>query len=200
MPLETNAEEQEWPPFINTSGREGRVLRTYVYDHTTQIHRWTTYKRWHEGGEEHTKITRTALRYTFPRELAALLYYNGFSIERQYGDWNLESLTADSPSTVSGKLCLYILIEGGASLLFESQIQQITQKTPTSKQKSYRAVVPSVNPITIYDSTNILAPEEPYVYRITSSMIAALQRSAMCIHSNRVNLLRWLHRHTPHSN
>ncbi len=101
VPLETNAEEQDWSSFIDTSGREVRVSRTYVYDHVTQIHHWTTYKRWHEGKKENTKITRTALRYTFPQELAALLYYNGFSIERQYGDWDLETLTADSPSIIS---------------------------------------------------------------------------------------------------
>ena len=99
--LETNEEEQDWSPFIDTSGREVRVSRTYVYDHVAQIHHWTTYKRWYEGGKEHTKTTRTALRYTFPQELAALLHYNGFSIERQYGDWNLEPLTADSPSIIS---------------------------------------------------------------------------------------------------
>ena len=101
VPLETNEEEQDWSSFINTSGREVRVSRTYVYDHAVQIHHWTTYKRWHEGGEEHTKITRTALRYTFPQELAALLYYNGFSIARQYGDWSLEPLTADSPNIIT---------------------------------------------------------------------------------------------------
>lgn len=101
VPLETNEEEQEWSSFINTGGHEVRVSRTYEYDHVAQIHHWTTYKRWHEGGEKRTKITRTALRYTFPQELAALLHYNDFSIERQYGDWDLEPLTADSPSIIS---------------------------------------------------------------------------------------------------
>lgn len=100
VPLETNEEEQDWSPFINTSGHEVRVSRTYVYDHVAQIHHWTTYKRWYKSGKEHTKITRTALRYTFPQELAALLHYNGFSIVRQYGDWNLEPLTANSPSII----------------------------------------------------------------------------------------------------
>ena len=100
-PLETNTEEQDWPPFIDTNGREVRVSRTYVYDHVAQIHHWTTYKRWHAADQEHTKITRTALRYTFPQEIAALLHYNGFSIERQYGDWSLEPLTPNSPSIIS---------------------------------------------------------------------------------------------------
>ena len=61
---------------------------------------WTTYRRWHEGAQERTKITRTALRYTFPQELAALLHYNGFIVARRYGDWNGEPLTAASPSII----------------------------------------------------------------------------------------------------
>jgi hypothetical protein len=40
------------------------------------------------------------LRYTFPQELDALLYYNGFTTIRRYGDWNLEPLTAGSPSII----------------------------------------------------------------------------------------------------
>ena len=51
--------------------------------------------------EEHTKITRIAVRYTFPQELAALLHYNGFTIIRQYGDWDWSRLTAASPSIIS---------------------------------------------------------------------------------------------------
>ncbi len=98
--LETNEEEQAWPSFIDTSGRAVRLSRTRVYDHVAQILHWTTYRRWHEGEEEHTKVTRIALRYTFPQELAALLYYNGFSIIRQYGDWDLEPLSAASRSII----------------------------------------------------------------------------------------------------
>ena len=99
--LETHKEEEDWPSFIDTSGREVRRSKTQAYDHVAQILHWTTYRRWHEDEEEHTKITRIALRYTFPQELAALLYYNGFSIVRQYGDWNLEPLTAASTSIIS---------------------------------------------------------------------------------------------------
>ena len=98
--LETNEEEQDWPSFVDSSGREVRLSKTRVYDPVAQILHWTTYRRWHEGEEEHTKVTRIALRYTFPQELAALLYYNGFSIVRQYGDWNLEPLSASSRSII----------------------------------------------------------------------------------------------------
>ena len=96
--LETRDEEHDWPSFINNNGYEVRVSTTQVYDHVAQIVYLTGYKRWREGEEERTPITRTALRYTFPQELAALLHYNGFTILRQYGDWNEEPLTANSPS------------------------------------------------------------------------------------------------------
>lgn len=101
VPLKTDTEEKDWPSFTNANGYEVRVSTTQVYDHVAQVVHLTSYKRWHEGEEEHTKIARTALRYTFPQELAALLHYNGFTIIRQYGDWDLEPLSATSPSIIS---------------------------------------------------------------------------------------------------
>ena len=99
--LETRDVEEDWPSFMNANGYEVRVSRTRGYDHVAQILHLTSYKRWHEGDKPYTKITRIALRYTFPQELAALLHYNGFIIIRQYGDWNEEPLTATSPSIIS---------------------------------------------------------------------------------------------------
>lgn len=99
--LETRNQEQDWPSFINADGYEVRVSTTQVYDHVAQIVHLTAYKRWHAGAEEHATISRTALRYTFPQELAALLHYNRFTTIRQYGDWDLEPLTATSPSIIS---------------------------------------------------------------------------------------------------
>ena len=98
--LESRAEEEEGQSYTDINGREVRVSRTQVYDHVAQILHWTTYRRRREGNQEQTKITRIAVRFTFPRELEALLHYNGFSIIRQYGDWNLEPLTAASPSII----------------------------------------------------------------------------------------------------
>jgi SAM-dependent methyltransferase len=86
---------------IDSSGREVRVSSTRAYDHVAQILHLTTRRRWREGDEARTKLTRIALRYTFPRELAALLHYNGLTIVRQYGDWNLEPLTAASTSIIT---------------------------------------------------------------------------------------------------
>ncbi len=87
--------------YTDIHGHQVRVSNTQIYDHVTQILHWTTYRRWQEGDQEKTIITRIAVRYALPQELAALLYYNGFTILRQYGDWNREPLTAASPSIIS---------------------------------------------------------------------------------------------------
>jgi SAM-dependent methyltransferase len=99
--LETSEKEEEQHSFIDLDGHEVRESATQVYDHGAQILHLTGYKRWHDGEQEHEKITRIALRYTFPQELIALLHYNGFIILRQYGDWNQEPLNATSPSIIS---------------------------------------------------------------------------------------------------
>ena len=98
--LETRAEEEEWQTYCDHSGRAVRVTKTQAYDHVAQILHWTTYRRRGAGDQEQTQITRIAVRYTFPQELAALLHYNGFAILRQYGDWNEEPLSATSPSII----------------------------------------------------------------------------------------------------
>jgi SAM-dependent methyltransferase len=98
--LETRTEEEAGQSYTDSNGREVRVSRTQVYDHVTQILHWTTYRRWREGDQEQTKITRIAVRYTFPQELEALLHYNGFTILRQYGDWDLGPLSAASSSII----------------------------------------------------------------------------------------------------
>jgi SAM-dependent methyltransferase len=101
VPLETRSDEDAWPAYINKDGHEVRVSTTQVYDPMAQIVHLTGFKRWNEGGQEHTLTSRTALRYTFPQELAALLHYNGFAVSRQYGDWDLTPLSATSPSIIS---------------------------------------------------------------------------------------------------
>jgi SAM-dependent methyltransferase len=99
--LDTHTGEEAGASFINAEGHEVRVSRTRRYDHVTQVVHLTSYKRWNDGTQGRIRVARTALRYTFPQELAALLYYNGFTITRQYGDWNEEPLSAASPSIIS---------------------------------------------------------------------------------------------------
>jgi hypothetical protein len=99
--LETRDEEQAGTAYTDISGRDVQESLTQVYDHIAQILHLTSYRRWREGDQERTKVTREALRYTFPQELAALLHYNGFAIIRQYGDWDQEPLTASSLNMIS---------------------------------------------------------------------------------------------------
>jgi SAM-dependent methyltransferase len=99
--LETHQEEVPGQTYTDNRGREVSVSRTQVYDPVAQILHWTTYRRWQEAGREQTRITRIAVRFTFPQELEALLHYNGFSLLRQYGDWDLQPLAAASPSIIS---------------------------------------------------------------------------------------------------
>lgn len=98
--LETRSEEQAGPGYTDKDGHAVQVTRTQVYDHVAQIMHLTTYRHWQAGDDEQTNLTRIALRYTFPQELAALLQGNGFTLTQQYGDWNGEPLTAASPSII----------------------------------------------------------------------------------------------------
>lgn len=98
--LTTRNEEEAWPSLRDNQRHEVLVTRTRVYDHVTQVLYWTTYRRCVEHGDERVKVARIALRYTFPQELTALLHYNGFQLVRQYGDWNLEPLSATSRSII----------------------------------------------------------------------------------------------------
>jgi len=54
----------------------------------------------HKAGQCGEKTLRTALRYVFPQEMEALLFYNGFQIRSCYGDWQQEPLTATSPAMI----------------------------------------------------------------------------------------------------
>ncbi len=105
--LETRAEAEDGPTYTDSSGHDVRVSMTQSYDPVAQILHLTGYRRWVEANQEQTKITRIALRYTFPQELEALLYYNGFTIIRQYGDWNLEPLTAAARASLSSAVSMH---------------------------------------------------------------------------------------------
>jgi SAM-dependent methyltransferase len=99
--LITQTEEEHWETYTSIEGRTVSFTGTYYYEAVSQIKHWTTYRRWQEEGQEMCKTSRIATRYTFPQELEALLHYNGFRLIRRYGDWNLEPLSAGSPSIVA---------------------------------------------------------------------------------------------------
>lgn len=98
--LETRLEEQHLPSYSDREGNEMSVSMTQTYDSVSQILEWTTTRRWLESQHEKTKVTRIAVRFTFPQELEALLHHNGFELIRRYGDWDLSPLSPNSRSII----------------------------------------------------------------------------------------------------
>ncbi|HEY0756779.1 MAG TPA: class I SAM-dependent methyltransferase [Ktedonobacteraceae bacterium] len=71
------------------------------YDHMTQIQHYVRYLTFHRpGGQREEKTLYTDLRYVFPQEMEALLFYNGLQIRASYGSWQQEPLTASSTSMI----------------------------------------------------------------------------------------------------
>jgi hypothetical protein len=57
----------------------------------------TAYRRWNDAsGREVLQVAPLALRYNFPQELEALLYYNGFTVVERFGDNNAAPLSNES--------------------------------------------------------------------------------------------------------
>jgi SAM-dependent methyltransferase len=95
--LISNDEETDWFTYNDTNGRSIRVSGTDHYDPIRQVKVETAYRRWlGEDGQEVQKIAPLSLRYTFPQEIESLLHYNGFEIEKRYGDWKQNELTGKS--------------------------------------------------------------------------------------------------------
>ena len=71
------------------------------YDPMTQIQHYTRHLTFlHPEGKQEVRRLRVALRYVYPQEMEALLYYNGFQICTCYGSWQQEPLTAASRSMI----------------------------------------------------------------------------------------------------
>ena len=78
-------------------GRQYVLNEQQEYDPITQIQHYTFHEHWlTPQGLQEKKKYHGALRYVFPQEMEALLFYNGFQIRECYGDWQKEPLTATS--------------------------------------------------------------------------------------------------------
>lgn len=97
----TDLNETEWMTYTNDKGYSVRITETREYDHIAQVLVYTLFRRWLEAGEAKERVTRIAIRYTFPQELNALLDRGGFQILHQYGNWDKSPLTKDSPTIIS---------------------------------------------------------------------------------------------------
>ena len=99
--LTDQLEEEFDQPYISVEGHQVSVYFTQRYDPLSQVMYWTSFRRWNDGEQDHSKQTRIACRFTHPQELEALLHYNGFQVIQQYGNWNKEPLSASSESIIS---------------------------------------------------------------------------------------------------
>jgi 2-polyprenyl-3-methyl-5-hydroxy-6-metoxy-1,4-benzoquinol methylase len=87
--------------FTLPDGGQLVITEQHYYDPMTQIQHYTRHFTFHHpGGHHEEKTVRTALRYVYPQEMEALLFYNGLHIRACYGSWQQEPLTATSPSMI----------------------------------------------------------------------------------------------------
>jgi ubiquinone/menaquinone biosynthesis C-methylase UbiE len=102
-PLCDIAEWQPWFEYRSAEGHSVSVGGTQRWDAATRVLHWTTERRWAAAGtgEPRRRTAHIACRFTPPDELAALLAAAGFSIERQFGDWDGSALTAASREIVT---------------------------------------------------------------------------------------------------
>src|SRR2546421_5375743 len=98
-PLEVRHPEPQ--KYTTPDGGQLVATEQQYYDPMTQIQHYTRHLTFlHPEGHHEEKTYRTALRYVFPQEIEALLYYNGFQIRSCYGNWQQDPLTATSRSMI----------------------------------------------------------------------------------------------------
>ncbi len=93
-PSPRNLFEARYPEpkkYTTPDGRQYVAREHQEYNPITQIQHYTFHDQWlHPEGQQEEKTTRTALRYVFPQEMEALLFYNGFQIHSCWIDVNKE--------------------------------------------------------------------------------------------------------------
>ncbi len=91
----------EGEKYTTPDGGQLVITAQQHYDPMTQIQHYTSHLTFlRPGGQQEEKTHRTALRYVFPQEMEALLFYNGLQIRSCYGNWQQDPLTASSPSMI----------------------------------------------------------------------------------------------------
>lgn len=87
--------------FTTADGGQLVTTEEQYYDPMTQIQHYTSHLTFtHPDGRQEQRTHRTALRYVYPQEMEALLFYNGLQIRACYGSWQQEPLTATSPAMI----------------------------------------------------------------------------------------------------
>jgi SAM-dependent methyltransferase len=92
----------ERSPFSEYDDPDGRgrivVTESYVYEPDTQIKRIKTFHAF--PGQDQEVEGELNMRMYFPQELDALTKYNGFAIEKKFGDYDRTPFTAQSEKQI----------------------------------------------------------------------------------------------------
>lgn len=89
-----------WRSHTDERGATVATVTSQRHDPLRQTVEYRLIQRWQEGGRDREKIEYTTLRFAYPAELEALLWYNGLAIAAAYGDWDRRPLAADSPRMI----------------------------------------------------------------------------------------------------
>ncbi|HMM43588.1 MAG TPA: class I SAM-dependent methyltransferase [Thermomicrobiales bacterium] len=92
--------ETVWRSFEDDAGRTVTVSTSQRHDAIAQTVEYVIYRRWEEDGEPRVETERAVLRFVYPREMDALLHYNGLAIRDVYGDWDRSPLSGTSPRMI----------------------------------------------------------------------------------------------------
>jgi SAM-dependent methyltransferase len=93
--LEINRLEPHKYSSMTPDGRQLVITEQQQYDPMNQLQHFTCHYQWIDS-EREGRLVRTVLRYLYPQEMEALLYYNGFKIVECYGNWQQDPLTPTS--------------------------------------------------------------------------------------------------------
>jgi SAM-dependent methyltransferase len=92
--------ETVWRQFEDARGHTVTVSTAQRHDAVRQTVEYVIYRRWNEDARDEVRTERAALRLVYPREMGALLHYNGLAIRDAFGDWDRRPLTNDSPRMI----------------------------------------------------------------------------------------------------
>jgi len=94
------SQEVSWRTFVNDAGQTVTVSTSQRHDPLLQEVEYVIFQRWEEAGGPQVRTERALLRFVYPREMEALLHYNGLTVHAAYGDWDRQPLTGTSPRMI----------------------------------------------------------------------------------------------------
>lgn len=90
-----------WHSYTDVTGSQVIVSGTQRYDAATQVMTHDTYRQYAVDGTPAAAPTATAVRYSFPQELAAALAAARFEVDGVYADFAGTPLTTETAATAS---------------------------------------------------------------------------------------------------